>query len=210
MSYSFQKAHSYLINSLQVRGKMFTETGIESSFPGIGLKRHMRDAKSALPRTPEANSAGLGPAPRQGTSLGKEHEHGPFSAVRNRCKTLRGLRLSPNFTFSSSRDGVGRGQFHLESPEPTPSLTVLVEMTWPPQAWRPSVPESLILSFPFHGPAEVWEPNRSRSLPPELWVLRSRSEKCLLTSLLFFGLLSGLMGLVGSGCCHQCHRLGAL
>ena len=34
MSYSFQKVHSYLINSLQIREKMFTETRIQSAFPG--------------------------------------------------------------------------------------------------------------------------------------------------------------------------------
>lgn len=60
MSYSFQKAHSYLINSLQIREKMFTETKIQSSFLGIRLKFQMKDDKSALPRSSEANSAELG------------------------------------------------------------------------------------------------------------------------------------------------------
>lgn len=60
MSYSFQKAHSYLINSLQIRGKMFTETRIQSAFLGIRLKHWMKDDKSALPRSSEAHNAGLG------------------------------------------------------------------------------------------------------------------------------------------------------
>lgn len=60
-----------------------------------------------------------------------------------------------------------------------------------PHALRPSVPEFLTLHyFAFQGPEGVWEPNRVRCLHPELWVLQSRNENYLLTSLLFFDCLA--------------------
>lgn len=159
MSYSFQKAHSYLINSLQIREKVFTETKIQSSFLGIRLKLQTKDDKSALPRSSEANSAGLGRVAHEDTS--------PENSIKTRlsiefCSDIRPQegcsQLLISYSIYQSENRVGRSLFWLEGWGPTSTFTVLCIKYLATQSIILLCPESSVfLSFPFQGTTEVWE-----------------------------------------------------
>lgn len=166
MSYSFPKVHSYLINSLQIREKMFTETRIQSSFLGIRLNHQIKDDKSALPRSSEANSAGLGWVALDGTSLG--------NSIRTRLSVhfwpdARSWEVCSHLLASCSKAQgaqiVGRGLFALEGEETTSTFTVWYAQYPATQAsCSPVAKVSLSLPLAFPDNSEGWGTHRITSV----------------------------------------------
>ena len=147
----------------------------------------MKGDKAALPRSSEANSAGLGWLAREGSFLGNSIKDEAFRGVLARCETLGGLQPSPNFMFNSSGDRQrGQDLSWLERWERT--STPLSHHEW---LAAPSIVLlcSWVLSYSpisITGHSRGLGTKRIISLCSGLWALKSRNEKSLLTYVLLF------------------------